>query len=76
MLVGEETPSKAVNAEVNSYDAIIDSNGEPMFETGNVTPSSLMDVVNNSDKPQSTTFYDISGKATDLNLEPMEVRWI
>ena len=35
--------------EVNSYDAIIDSNGEPIFETGNVTPSSLMDVVNNLD---------------------------
>ena len=38
-----------VNAEVNSYDAIIDSNGEPIFETGNVTPNSIMDVVNNLD---------------------------
>jgi hypothetical protein len=38
-----------VNAEVNSYDAIIDSNGEPIFETGNVTPNSIMDVVNNGD---------------------------
>ena len=38
-----------VNAEVNSYDAIIDSNGEPIFETGNVTPTSIMDVVNNND---------------------------
>ena len=38
-----------VNAEVNSYDAIIDSNGEPIFETGNVTPNSVMDVVNNND---------------------------
>ena len=38
-----------VNAEVNSYDAIIDSNGEPIFETGNVTPSCIMDVVNNLD---------------------------
>ncbi len=37
-----------INGEVNSYDAIIDSRGEPMFETGNVTPISLMDVVNNS----------------------------
>ena len=35
-----------VNGEVNSYDAIIDSNGEPMFETGNVTPGSIMDIVN------------------------------
>lgn len=38
-----------VNAEVNSYDAIIDSKGEPIFETGNVTPNSIMDVVNNLD---------------------------
>ena len=36
-------------AEICSYDAIIDSNGEPMFEAGNVTPFSLMDVVNNAD---------------------------
>ncbi|MBQ6857725.1 MAG: ATP-grasp domain-containing protein, partial [Lachnospiraceae bacterium] len=35
-----------INAEVNSYDAIIDSNGEPLFETGNVTPMSTMDIVN------------------------------
>ena len=35
-----------VNAEVNSYDAIIDADGEPMFETGNVTPFSIMDIVN------------------------------
>ena len=38
-----------VNAEVNSYDAIIDSKGEPIFETGNVTATSIMDVVNNND---------------------------
>ena len=38
-----------VNAEVNSYDAIIDSHGEPMFEAGNVTPMSIMDIVNDND---------------------------
>ena len=38
-----------ITAEVNSYDAIIDSNGNPIFETGNVTPNSIMDVVNNGD---------------------------
>lgn len=38
-----------VNAEVNSYDAIIDSNGEPIFETGNITPMSIMDIVNDND---------------------------
>ena len=38
-----------VHAEVNSYDAIIDSNGEPIFETGNITPMSIMDIVNDND---------------------------
>lgn len=38
-----------ISGEVNSYDAIIDSHGEPMFETGNVTPMSIMDIVNNND---------------------------
>lgn len=38
-----------IHAEVNSYDAIIDSNGNPIFETGNVTPMSIMDIVNTGD---------------------------
>jgi carbamoylphosphate synthase large subunit len=38
-----------IHAEVNSYDAIIDANGDPMFETGNVTPMSIMDIVNKED---------------------------
>lgn len=37
-----------IQAEVNSYDAIVNSKGEPIFETGNVTPLSLMDVVTES----------------------------
>ena len=38
-----------LNAQVNSYDAIVDSNGDPIFETGNVTLSNLMEVVINKD---------------------------
>ena len=38
-----------IQGEVNSYDAIIDADGNPMFETGNVTPMSIMDIVNNND---------------------------
>ena len=38
-----------VKGQVCSYDAIIDANGEPMFEAGNVTPASIMDTVNNLD---------------------------
>lgn len=38
-----------VYAEVNSYDAVIGPEGEPVFETGNVTPYSIMDIVNQGD---------------------------
>ncbi len=38
-----------VRAEVNSYDAIIDGSGNPIFEAGNVSPMSIMDIVNNDD---------------------------
>ena len=51
-----------VNGEVNSYDAIIDSNGEPMFETGNVTPMSIMDIVNHSD---NSIFYILKNLPED-----------
>ena len=38
-----------VNAEVQTYDAVIGANGEPLFETGNVSFMSIMDIVNNND---------------------------
>ena len=43
-----------IDGTVNSYDAIVNSEGVPLFETGNVTPVSLMDVVNNND---NSVFY-------------------
>lgn len=52
-----------IDAEVNSYDAIIDSFGNPLFETGNVTPSSLMDVVNTGD---SSLFYILNNPFPDV----------
>ena len=35
-----------VNGYVQTYDAIVDSHGNPLFESGNITPLSLMDIVN------------------------------
>ena len=57
---GEKMPvtyimEEAVNGQVCSYDAIINSNGDPIFESGNVTGSSIMDVVNES----QDSFYHI-----------------
>ena len=43
-----------IAGEVQTYDAIIDSRGEPLFETGNVTVGSIMDVVNDAD---NSMFY-------------------
>lgn len=51
-----------IYAEVNSYDAIIDSKGEPMFETGNVTPMSIMDIVNNED---NSIYYIVKNLPSD-----------
>ena len=50
-------------AEVNSYDAIIDDTGMPIFETGNVTPMSIMDIVNNSD---NSLYYIVKDLAPDV----------
>lgn len=52
-----------VTAEVNSYDAIIDSQGNPIFETGNVTPNSIMDIVNNND---NSLYYIVKDLADDV----------
>lgn len=52
-----------IDATVNSYDAIVDSNGTPIFETGNVTLGSLMDVVNTGD---SSMFYIVDRPFEDV----------
>ena len=52
-----------IAAEVNSYDAIVNSKGEPIFETGNVTPGSHMDVVNTGD---SSIFYILNQPFDDV----------
>ena len=43
-----------ITGEVVTFDSIVNSKGEPIFETGNVTPFSLMDIVNDAD---NCTFY-------------------
>ena len=52
-----------VTAEVNSYDAIIDADGNPLFETGNVTPNSIMDIVNDRD---NSLYYIVKDLADDV----------
>ena len=52
-----------IEGEVNSYDAIVNSKGEPIFETGNVTPRSLMDVVNTNG---NSVFYILNKPFDDV----------
>ncbi len=52
-----------VPGEIFSYDAIMDSKGEPLFETGNHTPISIMDSVNNK---TNSIFYIEKKIADDL----------
>lgn len=52
-----------IQAEVNSYDAIVNSKGEPIFETGNVTPLSLMDVV---EEGGNSLFYILNKPFEDV----------
>ena len=43
-----------VYGDIISYDAIIGSSGDVIFETGNVTPGSIMDIVN---EQKETAYY-------------------
>ena len=52
-----------VKARVNSYDAIIDGDGNPIFETGNVTMNYVMDVVNSN---AESVFYIVKDLADDV----------
>ncbi len=52
-----------VHAEVNSYDAVIDAQGNPIFETGNVTPVSIMDIVNDGG---SLLYYIVKTLPADI----------
>ena len=52
-----------VNGVVCTYDAIIGSKGQPLFESGNVTPLSIMDVVNDN---MESIYYIYKDMAPDL----------
>ncbi len=52
-----------VKGVVCSFDAIINSKGEPIFETGNVSPVSIMDIVNEAG---NSFFYMVKNLADDV----------
>ncbi|MFG6333381.1 MAG: ATP-grasp domain-containing protein [Lachnospiraceae bacterium] len=52
-----------VPGEICSYDAIVNSKGSVLFETGNISPISIMDCVNDH---ESIHFYIVDQLAEDL----------
>lgn len=54
-----------VDGEICSYDAIINSQGEPLLETGNITPISIMDAVNKQD---DAWFYIVPKLQKDIEI--------
>lgn len=54
-----------VPGEICSYDAVVNSKGTVLFETGNITPLSIMDSVNTHENP--IYFYIVDKVADDLS---------
>ena len=61
-----------VNGVVCTYDAIIGANGQALFESGNVTPLSLMDVVNNNGESLYYLHKEVPEDIRDVGLRTVE----
>ena len=61
-----------VKGHVETFDAIIDAEGKPIFESGNVTPHSLMDVVNNNEDSLYYIVKELSPKIRDAGVRTVE----
>ena len=61
-----------VNGVVCTYDAIIDKEGQPLFESGNVTPLSLMDVVNDNGESIYYLVKELPEDVRDVGLRTVE----
>ena len=61
-----------VKGYVRTYDGIIDWDGNPMFEIGNVTPSCLMDVVNTGDNSIYYIVKELPEKLREMGRKTVE----
>ena len=61
-----------VNGTVQTFDAIIDSQGNPLFESGNVTMESLMDVVNDDGDSLFYLVKELPEKIRDAGLRTVK----
>lgn len=63
---------ECVNGHVETYDAIIGAEGQPLFESGNVTPWSLMDVVNSNGNSAYYIVKELDPKIRDAGLRTVK----
>ena len=61
-----------VKGYVRTYDGIIDWDGNPLFEIGNVTPSCLMDVVNTGDNSIYYIVKELPEKLREMGRKTVE----
>ena len=61
-----------VKGVVCTYDAIIGANGQPLFESGNVTPLSLMDVVNDAGESIYHIHKEVPKDIRDVGLRTVK----
>ena len=61
-----------VKGVVCTYDAIIGAQGQPLFESGNVTPHSLMDVVNENAESLYYLVKELPEDVKDAGLRTVE----
>ena len=61
-----------VNGYVQTYDAIVDSKGQPLFESGNITPHSLMDIVNGNGDSVYYLVKDLPDNVRNAGLRTVE----
>ena len=61
-----------VKGVVCTYDAIIGANGQPLFESGNVTPLSLMDVVNDGGESIYYIHKEVPADIQDVGLRTVK----
>lgn len=58
-----------VNGYVQTYDAIVDSQGKPLFESGNISPMSIMDIVNDNTDSVYYLVKDLPDKIREYGLK-------
>ena len=61
-----------VKGHVETFDAIIDADGNAIFESGNVTPHSLMDVVNSNGEALYHIVNELPEKIRDAGLRTVK----